>query len=111
MSYKTEITDKYSVRFDLRTQFSSSYYFTPELHPYGIQPSWITLDTGIHLTKNDDSWDLALLCVNCANTIYVTDGSDGGAVNPGQISVPDAVAVNRPWQLMLQFTIHPLRLF
>jgi hypothetical protein len=104
-TYKRELNDKYKISFDAHSQFSSSYYTSPELDALGIQSFWMTVDLALHLIRSDDMWDLALKCIDCNDNIHITYGLAATAV-PG---IPAGVIedIARPRQIVLELTMHP----
>jgi len=104
--YKWDLNDKFAASIGGRATWSGSYKFTPEFNPLGIQKSFVTLDGSLKFGRNDRTWEVALQCRNCTNKIYVVNGLDGGAVNPGEVSAIIAT-IAQTRQVMLQLTLRP----
>jgi hypothetical protein len=107
-SYTRSLNDKYVASFDTRVDFSSSYLTTPELDPLSRQGSYVLLDFSLRLGRADDAWNLALLCRNCTDRIYIVNAN---SADNGDIRVNRSSTVNldiaRPRQVILQLTVHP----
>jgi outer membrane receptor protein involved in Fe transport len=101
--YKWDLDEKYIASIDGQLQYTSSYASTPDTNPLGTQKAFATLSAAVHLAKSDNSWDLALLCHNCTNKLYITNGLDAGGAAPAVNA-----DIGRPLQILLQLTVHPL---
>jgi iron complex outermembrane receptor protein len=101
-SYKWDLSDKYTAGISGEAQYTSSYYGSSDLEPFSHQGAYALVNMSAHLAKSDDSWDLAVLCRNCTNKIYVAYGTDGGFVAPAA-----NVNIGHPLQIMVQLTVRP----
>jgi outer membrane receptor protein involved in Fe transport len=102
-AYKWDLNQKYAMSLDSELQFSSSYYGSPDLNPYSLQKSYWLLNAALHLTKSDSAWDIALMCRNCTNKLYIVAGQDDGTPTTPAVDV----VVGRPQQILLELTLHP----
>jgi outer membrane receptor protein involved in Fe transport len=101
-SYKWDVSDKYTASVDAQVQYTGAYYGEADLNPYSHQKGYALLNAAIHLAKSDKAWDIALLCRNCTNKIYIVNGQDGGLVVPAANE-----QIGRPQQVLLELTLHP----
>jgi outer membrane receptor protein involved in Fe transport len=102
-SYKWDLSEKYTAAVSADAQFTSRYYGSSDLEPFSHQNGYALVDASLHLGRSDDSWDLAVLCRNCTNKIYVAYASDGAST-----TTPAAnVNIGHPLQIMVQLTVKP----
>jgi outer membrane receptor protein involved in Fe transport len=101
-SYTWNLTDRYTASVNAMVQYSSSYFADTNLDPLGRVGSYAMLDAGIRVGKSDGSWELALLCRDCTNKLYIVNGTDGSAIPPAVIE-----DIGRPLQIVLQLTVKP----
>jgi outer membrane receptor protein involved in Fe transport len=104
--YTRPIADSYKVSAGLSGKYSSSYYSSADAHPLSYQDGYVTLDANVHFGKQDGLWDLAVIGRNITNKIYMTGSESGPLVTPG-IWADNYAFVNRPWELLVQLTVHP----
>jgi iron complex outermembrane receptor protein len=111
-NYTWSFTDKYAAQFNIRGTYQSSEYTTPELNRLGIQPSFGLLNLGVRVGPHDGTWEVGLLCTDCTNRVYVTNGLDAGAGSaPPGLGAVVFQNVARPLQVLLQLTVRPNKLF
>jgi iron complex outermembrane recepter protein len=106
-TYTRNVNENYVASINARADFSSSYLTTPELAPLSEQGSYVLADLALRLAKSDGLWDLALLCRNCTDKIYIVNANSGAN---GDITADRRSTVNlniaRPRQILLQLTVH-----
>jgi outer membrane receptor protein involved in Fe transport len=87
--YAWNLNDKYTAAIHAKVQYSSSYLSDANLDPLSRQGSYPLVDAGIGVGRSDGQWELALLCRDCTNKVYIVKGEDGNAI-------PSAAIVNAP---------------
>lgn len=108
--YATEVGDGYMIGVNARAALTSRYQTSPERNPFGLQKAYALIDAGLRFGRENQAWELSLLCRNCTNRFYLSDTVDAGAVTvPGEPS-PVFARLARPRQIMLQLTVRPGRL-
>ena len=105
-SYHTGIARRYAATWDVDSNFSSAYFYTPEMNPNSLQKNYVTLNTALHFGPSDGRWDFALIGRDLFNTVWATVGQDDGTVTPGVTADALGIAV-RPRQVLLQLTVRP----
>jgi outer membrane receptor protein involved in Fe transport len=106
-NYKFNVTADYSMEFSTNVNFSSYYQADPYLNPYGIQAGYATIDAALRFGKINGPWEFAVIGRDLNNRYIVSSGlEEGTTTGPGQIG--DVIDyVNRPRQILLQFTVRP----
>ena len=106
-NYKLNLTADYAMAFYTNVNISSFYQADPYLNPYGVQAGYATVDAGIRFGKLGGPWELAVIGKDLNNKYIVSSAlEEGTTTGPGQIG--DVIDyVNRPRQVLLQFTVRP----
>jgi outer membrane receptor protein involved in Fe transport len=100
--YTWDLNDKYTAGVRGTVRYTSSYHADTNLDPLGRVGGFTLFDAGLQIARRDHLWELALICRDCTNKVYVVNGTDGSAIPPAVIE-----DIGRPRQILLQFTTRP----
>jgi outer membrane receptor protein involved in Fe transport len=104
-AYHWDLGEAYVASVDAQAEYTGAYFASPDLSPLSVQKAYWLINAALHLGRRENSWDLALICRNCTNEIYIANGLDGGGgVPPATVTYAE---IGRTRQVMLQLTLHP----
>jgi len=107
--YKWNFANRYAARFSAGLSYSSSYLAQNALQPLSYQGSYALLNLGLHIGPTDGTWEVALLCRDCTNRYYLTEGVDAGAGTGNATTASSLAYIGRPQEIVLQFASHAWR--
>jgi outer membrane receptor protein involved in Fe transport len=96
----------YDLRLGANLNYSDSYYTAPEQGPTSLQDSYVTVDASVRFGRADGLWEVALVGRNLTDEYVAVDGVDDGEVTPG-VPSDTQLFIQRPRQILLQFTVRP----
>lgn len=100
--YTAQLGNDWAARFSLDGSYSSSYITSIDYAPGGFQPSFWRLNAAVHLVKDEDRFDLAVIGRNLTNTYYLAYAfTQAGAGAPNQFFG----VFNRPREVAVQATV------
>ncbi|HTW90475.1 MAG TPA: TonB-dependent receptor, partial [bacterium] len=108
-SYKLNPTGRYTATLSAGLTYSSSYLAQNSLQPLSYQGSYVLMNFGLHVGPTDGAWEVALLCRDCTNRYYLTEGVDAGAGTGNATTASSLAYIGRPQEILLQVTVHPWR--
>jgi len=106
-SYKWNLTSRYTATLNAALSYSSSYLAQNSLQPLSYQGSYALLNVGLYVGPTDGAWEVALLCRDCTNRYYLTEGVDAGAGTGNATTASSLAYIGRPQEILLQFTAYP----
>jgi len=82
-NYETAISANLHLGMSIDARYSGEYLASGFGHPASLQGSYVNLDAGIRLSRDDQRWEVALLGKNLTDRFYVTGGVDGPSTGSG----------------------------
>ena len=106
-SYKWNLNSRYTAALNAALSYSSSYLAQNALQPLSYQGSYTLVNFGLNVAATDGAWEVALLCRDCTNRYYLTEGVDAGAGTGDATTASSLAYIGRPQEIFFQLTVHP----